>query len=91
MKKFAILALSLALAGCAGLCQNKDKLMDVFAQTQASYDQYVKQSKTGDQNIILADQILAIAGPWAAGSLAAACPPDGVIQELQEKEAEIKK
>jgi hypothetical protein len=41
--------------------------------------------------IILADQLLAIAGPWAAGSLAAACPPDGVVQELEKKEAEIKK
>ncbi len=91
MKKLAILVLVPALAGCAGLCQNKEKLMGVFAQTQTSYDQYVKQSKTDDQHIILADQILAIAGPWAAGSLAAACPPDGVIQELQEKEAEIKK
>jgi len=89
-KGFVLLVVLALVGGCAALCPNKGKLMGVFTQTQSAYDTYVQQSKNNSAPVVLADQILAIAGPWAAGSLASACPPDDVVKEISDKAGLIK-
>jgi hypothetical protein len=96
------LVVMVALAGCAQFCQNKGQILNSMAVAQAGYDAYVKAAQAGSFNntalevksaqaqayIILADQILAMAGPYIQNGILQACPPDVVVEALATKTAE---
>lgn len=102
MKHFtliAFLALTLILAGCSTFCANKAIVLSSMALAQAGYDTYIKtvqispppaDDKAAQTRayLILADQVLAIAGPYLQNGIMAICPPDTVAATLASKAAQ---
>lgn len=98
MKKnlcFPVLILAfcvLFLVGCGAnswFCQNKSALQSTFNLAQAGYHDYVSLSQQGsvpaNDHLVLADQVLSIAGPFIQGAASNACPPDAVVETAQAK------
>ena len=99
-----IMGLALFLVGCAGVCNNKDKILNGMNLVQSGYDAYVKAAAAGNLSntlldpkeaqtrayLVLADQVLAMAGPYVQNGILAACPPESVVAAVETKVAQAK-
>lgn len=94
-----ILVMAILAGGCSTFCANKAVVISSMALAQTGYDAYIKNVQAGPAPtdtkaaqtrtyLILADQILAMAGPYLQDDVVAICPPDTVASALASKAAQ---